>query len=460
MSALAHVASPTTQNYAQTLPNGERTLRLPDGRPLGVNIIVFSPAPARVHGFDIQGGDLEADLISLKTAYISTKPKRSYNGHDDDGTDEDEEEDDFENEYADFGRSVFELAPPCAPYPNPLSEPDDNTLATRSKRFAYTQIHKGSSLGAKALWNWFYIFFQLWPGQEWFTLRNLDLDEAAMRDFVDRGLAIVHPLYRSETGRDLEYLLISRAAFWQGAAAPVPLSPWVLPQATASARTALLSSNAALNLSAPVKPKAKDGVLYSRYIPELQQTLSFRVASSDKAEDVDLLTKWHDSERVHEGWRQRGTREEQLAHVKAMEADPYSLGLIGEWDGEAWGYVEVYYAKHNNLRSYYNASTRDRGFHALVGNEKFRGPHRVRCWMSSVVHLLFLMDPQTQLVVSEPRLSNTKMVNYECMCGGHVEKSIDLPHKRAALVFFPRERFFQLCPLQPLPEHLGPRLDK
>ena len=113
--------------------------------------------------------------------------------------------------------------------------------------------------------------------------------------------------------------------------------------------------------------------------------------------------------------------------------------------------MEIYYAKESSLRGFYDLHDFDRGFHALVGEERFRGPHRVRAWMGSVIHLLFLLDPRTTRVVSEPRASNTKMVEYECLCGGHVEKLIDLPHKRAALVLFPRERFFQLCPLGPLP---------
>lgn len=140
--------------------------------------------------------------------------------------------------------------------------------------------------------------------------------------------------------------------------------------------------------------------------------------------------------------------------MQKNERNPYTIGLIGEWDGEPWGYVEIYYSKQSNLKDFYNAGQHDRGFHALVGEERFRGAHRVRSWMGSVVHMMFLLDPNTKQCVSEPRLSNTKMVEYEMMVGGNVEKVVDFGHKRAALVVFGKERYFQLCPMGPLPEHL------
>jgi len=181
------------------------------------------------------------------------------------------------------------------------------------------------------------------------------------------------------------------------------------------------------------------------------QTLSFRYARSSCDADVDLLHKWHATDRVNTGWRQNMPREAHKKYLEDLEASSDHIPLIAEWNGEAFGYMEIYYAKETSLRNYYDAGDFDRGFHALVGEEKFRGPHRVRSWMGSLIHMLFLLDPRTMRVVSEPRASNTKMVEYECLCGGHVEKLIDFPHKRAALVFIPRERFFQLCPLGPLP---------
>lgn len=36
--------------------------------------------------------------------------------------------------------------------------------------------------------------------------------------------------------------------------------------------------------------------------------------------------------------------------------------------------------------------------------------------------MMFLLQPRCELVVSEPRASNQLMIDYECLCGGQVEK--------------------------------------
>ncbi|KDN41880.1 putative siderophore biosynthesis protein [Tilletiaria anomala UBC 951] len=219
--------------------------------------------------------------------------------------------------------------------------------------------------------------------------------------------------------------------------------------------------------NAGIKP-VPGSIVYRRYIPEVAQHLSYRMVSIGSPEagegardgpaysrDVQLCAKWQNSDRVHAGWRQRDPA--MSAHfdcIKEIVDDPARFGLIGYWDDEPWGFVEIYFAKESNVAPFYQVADRDMGFHALVGEAKYRGAHRVRTWMGAAVHLCFLLDPQTQLVVSEPRASNTKMVEYECMVGGHVEKLIDLGHKRSALVMIPRERFFQLCPMGPLPQQM------
>ncbi|SPO19640.1 uncharacterized protein UTRI_00026_B [Ustilago trichophora] len=448
MSALAHIASPHTKKAPVVVQPANYPFSLPDGSKFTIVVSHEKPSSdnAIVATSDEQGQRVR-HVIKLS----------SHKTHD----------------WIDTANTLA-VTSPCPPYPNPSAEPDTNSLAFRTQRFAECRLQ--SPLGAQEsteletttqkLWNWVNVVFALWPQQEHVLLRTEGLPPQVVTYLVSSKLAILDPstppslsATGAKTQLETARLLVSRAGFWQGFGSPTPgFAPWVLPLADAATVTALTSSNVETvtsPLASPFKPPPSAGPIYSRFIAGLNSHLTFRVASSTNSKDVDLLTAWHATDRVNEGWRQRLSREEQLAGMQSGEKNQYAIGLIGEWDGEPWGYVEIYYSKHSNLKDFYNAGQHDRGFHALVGDERFRGPHRVRSWMGSVVHLMYLLDPSTNLCVSEPRLSNTKMVQYEMMVGGNVEKFIDFPHKRAALVQFGKERFFQLCPMGPLPEHLA-----
>lgn len=219
------------------------------------------------------------------------------------------------------------------------------------------------------------------------------------------------------------------------------------------------------NIRHPVRPKpARQGeTIYTRYIPSLGQYLSFRVASLAKSpciyrgptssastqsdvrfsrpgagadstitsvaglnlkdpssavedtaymSDMELLHKWMNDPRVAFSWGEDGMIEHQQKFLETGLTSQHSFPVIGCFDGRPFGFFEIYWVKEDRLSAHLggNVGDWDRGLHALVGEQEFRGPHRVRVWLSALVHYCWLADLRTQTVFMEPRVDNTKYV--------------------------------------------------
>jgi len=203
------------------------------------------------------------------------------------------------------------------------------------------------------------------------------------------------------------------------------------------------------NVRHPVRPKPprQGEVFYTRYIPSIGQYLSFRVAScsskplrhrgpvsthaatprnsqlgpSDSLiptmaslnlelkSDAEYLNKWMNDPRVSHFWGEQGDITHQEIFIKNGLKSKNSFPVIGCWDGKPFGYFEIYWVKEDNLGKYVPiVSDWDRGFHCLVGEQEFRGPHRVKIWLSALVHYCWLADNRTERVMLEPRVDNEK----------------------------------------------------
>ena len=201
----------------------------------------------------------------------------------------------------------------------------------------------------------------------------------------------------------------------------------------------------------PVRPKppAQGQIFYTRFIPSVGQFLSFRTASlSQKAtphrgpvstatspnflppnsavssstlpalgnitispSDIELLHDWMNNPRVNAFWGEAGPIEKQEAFLRSALNNKHSFPVIGSWDGKPFGYFEIYWVKEDQLGKYItgrDVTDWDRGFHALVGEQEFRGEHRVKIWMSALVHYCWLADQRTENVLVEPRIDNAK----------------------------------------------------
>jgi RimJ/RimL family protein N-acetyltransferase len=194
----------------------------------------------------------------------------------------------------------------------------------------------------------------------------------------------------------------------------------------------------------PLRPPVRSGEVYRRYLPQERLTISFRTV--DAHADLDIFHAWHNNPRVSAFWELAGSKEMHRNYLHKVAGDAHMHPVFGCYDGEPFGYFEIYWAKEDRIAPYYEVDDYDRGVHMLVGEERWRGPHRVASWLPSLAHFMLLDDPRTRHVVAEPRADNAKMIGYMQQAGFCKPKEFNFPHKRAALMMLSREAFFdQFC---------------
>ena len=166
--------------------------------------------------------------------------------------------------------------------------------------------------------------------------------------------------------------------------------------------------------------------------------------------------------RVNAAWGVAGPIEIQETFLKENLKNKHSFPVIGCWDGKPFGYFEIYWVKEDQLGRHVDSrglGNWDRGIHVLVGEEGFRGEHRVKVWLSALVHYCWLADQRTENVFLEPRVDNEKLVHQSLLqvsipdfilthrrftsylhkAGFHKEREFAFPHKQAALMKISRD---------------------
>lgn len=209
------------------------------------------------------------------------------------------------------------------------------------------------------------------------------------------------------------------------------------------------------NIRHPIRPKPfrQGETFYCRFVPSVHQYLSFRVASLSPQgvptqgpwsagqpspafpgmgtprhsiadaflpttgnldlqgeTDVAILHRWMNNQRVSHFWGEEGPQSHQERFLQNALSSKHSFPVIGCWNGKPFGYFEIYWAKEDVLGGYLgrDVDNWDRGLHCLVGEEEFRGAHRVHVWLSALVHYCWLADLRTNQVLLEPRVDNEK----------------------------------------------------
>jgi N5-hydroxyornithine acetyltransferase len=152
------------------------------------------------------------------------------------------------------------------------------------------------------------------------------------------------------------------------------------------------------------------GVLPSHPGAAGAMTLPTLSSFAERSSDVEILHRWMNEPRVNAAWGCAGPVYTQQKFLEDGLSSTHSFPVIGCWDGKPFGYFEIYWVKEDRLGRLLGGQVGNyaRGIHVLVGEQEFRGPHRVKIWMDALVHYCWLADPRTESVMTEPRVDNEK----------------------------------------------------
>ncbi|OJJ87933.1 uncharacterized protein ASPGLDRAFT_22725 [Aspergillus glaucus CBS 516.65] len=365
-----------------------------------------------------------------------------------------------------------------------LSQPDssiipplgNNSAWARAQRSPITKFSWDSTDAPSVgqIWNVIYALLILYTDFEIFrVVLSGEGKELLSQELQAVGLATEHPNPSAPPGQPVPestdhvgQLVVFRSMFWQGAGSPFGTRPaWIVGSETdkplrksAAAfptfpvQHILTTKFPGVRVHAvhPIRPAkpAPGSCIYSRYIPHLDEFFSIWVLDYTNEEHLKLFNKWQNDPRVAQGWNETGTPDQHREYLRKIHEDPHQMAVLAKFNDTFFSYHEIYWTKEDHLGVNYNADDYDRGRHSLVGDQRFRGQHRVMVWWCSIMHYMFLDEPRTKYIVGEPKFTNLAPLAYDHATGFNIEKLVDLPHKRSALVKCPREKFFHISPFR------------
>lgn len=130
-------------------------------------------------------------------------------------------------------------------------------------------------------------------------------------------------------------------------------------------------------------------------------------------------------------------------YIEENLADEQQTPYIGSLDGEPMSYWEAYSVPDDVVGRYYQADAADRGVHLLIGPPEHLG-RGLALPLLRAMTAFQLSYPGTQRVVAEPNVRNGRMIHVFGPSGYEKQREIDLPDKRAALMFCDKDRFLDL----------------
>jgi siderophore synthetase component len=190
-----------------------------------------------------------------------------------------------------------------------------------------------------------------------------------------------------------------------------------------------------------INPASKE-IFYSRCFPKENVTISMRPIDLDR--DLEMLHEWFHREHAIKIWQMNWPIRQLETYYRTLLAGDMLYAYIGEANGEATCYFEVYWAIRDLVGEYYDVLPTDYGTHQYIApvdpKKKFVSP-----FTQCIVDYVFA-QPEVGKMVGEGSVDSMASLMNKLHVGFKIEKVIEMPHKKANLNFCYREWYWAKFP--------------
>ncbi len=173
---------------------------------------------------------------------------------------------------------------------------------------------------------------------------------------------------------------------------------------------------------------------YQRQVPGFG-TVTFRPVDPDA--DAEVIHGWTSQERAR-FWGMRDADRDRVAEIyRYVDSLPTHHAWLTLRDGQPVALFQTYQPEHDPVGECYPVRPGDHGGHLLIGTPVRPEPGFTGTLLAEFIAFVFT-DPTRLRLVMEPDARNDKAIARLKRAGFVEGPLIDLPHKRARLMFLDR----------------------
>ncbi|MFC7351765.1 MULTISPECIES: GNAT family N-acetyltransferase [unclassified Streptomyces] len=161
---------------------------------------------------------------------------------------------------------------------------------------------------------------------------------------------------------------------------------------------------------------------------------------SGSPEEGHLVSRWMRQEHLERTWHQPWSPERWREELRRLHGSDGGGPFRITYEGRQFAYIEVYRPLDSNIAAFHAWGRHDLGFHIAITDDNLIGRGLGTAFVGDLVQTLFRCWPEAGCVAAEPDVRNLACRTVMERAGMALVRTVQLPHKKAALHVRSRSR--------------------